>query len=59
MKNKDIRQALIDSNLKQWKLAEELKISEFTLCRKLRHELSAEQKEKIFTIIELLKNKRK
>lgn len=40
-----------------WQLAEALNIVEFTLCRKLRHELSKEQKENIFAVIEQLKKK--
>lgn len=55
MNNIYIRQAIKDNNLKHWQLAEALHISEFTLCRKLRHELSKEQKEKIFEVIEQLK----
>lgn len=55
MKNLDIRQALKENNIKHWQLAEALNIAEFTLCRKLRHELSEEQKENIFAVIEQLK----
>ena len=47
MKNLDIRQALKENNIKHWQLAEALNIAEFTLCRKLRHELS-EEKKKIY-----------
>ena len=55
MKNIDIRQALKENNIKHWQLADALNIAEFTLCRRLRYELSEEQKEKIFAVIEQLK----
>ena len=53
MKNLDIRQALKENNIRHWQLAEALNIAEFTLCRKLRHELSKEQK-KVY--LQLLNN---
>ena len=59
MKNLDIRQALKENNIKHWQLADALNIAEFTLCRKLRHELSKEQKENIFAVIEQLKKENK
>lgn len=49
--NQDIRMSLLENKMTQWKLAEELGISEYTLVRKLRHELSDEEKAKIFSII--------
>ena len=55
MCNVDIRDALKKNNLKQWQLARLLEISEATLVRKLRFELSAEEKEKIFSIIKEVK----
>lgn len=55
MKNIDIRRALENDNLKHWQLADALNISEFTLCRRFRHELSDEEKKKIFKAIEKLK----
>lgn len=54
MANFEIRTALKKANLKQWQLAEMLQISEFTLSRKLRKELSNEDKNKIK---QLIKNK--
>lgn len=55
MKNLDVKQAIEKANLYQWQIADELNISEFTLCRRFRHELSEEEKEKIFIAIEKLK----
>ena len=49
--NIDIRNTLKTNNFKHWKLAEILGISETTLVRKLRKELSNEEKERIFKII--------
>lgn len=51
MKNEMIRKALDDSGMKQWELAEILGISEFTLSRKLRHELPQEEKDRILDLI--------
>ena len=51
MCNADVRKALKENNLRHWQLARLLKISEATLVRKLRFELSAEEKENIFNII--------
>ena len=50
MKNIDIRQALKEKNIKDWQFADALNIAEFTLCRRLRYELSEEQKEKILYV---------
>ena len=55
MANNDIRKALKEADIRQWQLAEKLHISEWTLIRRFRHELSDEQKEKVFTAIEKLK----
>ena len=58
MKNIDIRQPLKENSIKHCQLADALDIAEFTLCRKLRHELSKEQKENIFAVIEQLKKRK-
>lgn len=54
MKNIDIRKKLKEVNIKQWELADKLIISEMSLVRKLRYELSEEEKQKIFSAIEEL-----
>lgn len=51
MCNSDVRTAIKNSTIKHWQLADLLKISEATLVRKLRHELSTQEKEKIFNVI--------
>ena len=53
--NQDIKEALRNASLKQWQLAKQLGISEFTLVRWLRDELSAERKTAIYSAIETLK----
>lgn len=51
MNNKDIRNLLKEKGLYHWQLADCLGISEPTLTRKLRKELSQEEKEKIIKVI--------
>lgn len=52
VKNHVIREALKASGMKQWELAEQLNVSEFTLSRKLRKEFSEDEKQKILKLIE-------
>lgn len=59
MVNIDVKEAIEKANLYQWQIADELNISEFTLCRKFRHELSDKEKEKIFIAIEKLRKEQK
>ncbi len=49
--NSNIRNSLKKHNLKHWKLAQLLGISESTLVRKLRNELSKDEKEQILEVI--------
>lgn len=51
MKNKDIRAAIADAGLRMWQVAEALGIADTTFCRKLRHELSDDDKEQVFKAI--------
>lgn len=51
MKNSDIRQEAQKANVKLWQIAEKLDVTDSTFSKMLRKELSAEQKQKIFTII--------
>lgn len=55
MCNQDIRLALKQNNLKQWQLADLLNVSEATIIRWFRHELSTEKKKMILSVIK--KNK--
>ena len=57
MKNKEIKEIIRNANLFQWQIAEGLGICETTFCRKLRKELSSEEKQRIIDIIEKLSNK--
>lgn len=49
--NDDIRQEIKCSGLKCWQIADALHISESTFTRRLRHEMSAEEKKELRRII--------
>lgn len=51
MYNQDIRRTAAGSGVKLWQIAEVLGIADCSLSRKLRRELPAEEKERIFAII--------
>lgn len=51
MMNQDIRRTAAGAGVKLWQVAEALGIADCSLSRKLRRELPAEEKEKIFGII--------
>ena len=57
MKNIDIKQELKRLHVFQYELAEAMGISEMTLLKKLRKELSTEEKEIILDIIKDLSSK--
>lgn len=52
MTNQTIRAALSKHDLKQWQLAELLNMNEFSLSRKLRHELPEDEQRQIVSLIE-------
>lgn len=54
MKNQDIRRTAAGAGIKLWQIAEALGIADCSLSRKLRRELPAEEKERIFSIIQEL-----
>ena len=54
MANKEIRCALIAYDVKQYRVAEKIGISETGFSRKLRKELPQEEKAKILAVIEQL-----
>ena len=54
MKNNDIRLRAAGAGVKLWQIADELGIVDSSLSRKLRKELTKEEKEHIFTIIDKL-----
>ena len=51
-KNKDLREYAKAKKVRLWEVADKLGISEPTMTRKLRHELYADEKEKIISIID-------
>ena len=55
--NADIRKMAKRNGIAQWQIAEALGISEYTLLRKLRTELSAEQKKLVIEAIDTLKER--
>lgn len=54
MKNIEIRNLVKTTGVKMWQIADVFGIADTTLCRKLRKELSQEEKEKIIFIIQRL-----
>ncbi len=51
MSNTEIREEMKKKGLEQWRLGALLGVSEATICRKMRMELPAEEKERILHII--------
>lgn len=49
--NQEVREALHNKDMKQWELADMLGISEFTLTRWLRKELTEDKKELLLKAI--------
>ncbi len=49
--NQEVREALHNKSMKQWELADMLGISEFTLTRWLRKELTEDKKELLLKAI--------
>lgn len=56
--NADIRGAAKAANVKLWQIAEELGIADFTLSRRLRHELSEQQKAEVFEAIQAISTRK-
>lgn len=52
--NKDVRQRAKEAGVFQYQIAEALGVSEYTIIRKLRKELSQDEKARIFQIIDRL-----
>lgn len=52
MANKEIKVRAFEAGVKLWQIAEALGIADTSLSRKLRKELNAEEKRKIFAIID-------
>ena len=58
MKATEIKDILKTSNIKQWELAENLDVSEFTVCRWLRKDVPADIERKIMNAIVEISNER-
>ena len=54
MNNMELRSSAKKHQVRHWQIARELGISEFSFSRKLRDDLSTEEKNKILDIIERL-----
>lgn len=55
--NGDIKEAMRKSGIRQWQVASEIGISEATIVRWMRKELSQEQRKAILSAIEALSRK--
>lgn len=54
MANHDVRKAAAGAGVRLWQIADALGIADCSLSRKLRKELSQEEKDRIFLIIDEL-----
>lgn len=58
LRNLDVRDAIRAAGVRHWEVAERLGVREETLCRKLRHELSDNEKKKLLRAVEQLKKEK-
>lgn len=58
MKNKDIRIYAMEHGVKLWELAKQMGISSETMSRRLRRELSTEEKEQMMQAIREVNHER-
>ncbi len=56
MPNKEIRNYIRDAEVKMWQVAKALHVSDMTLYRWLRDDLSAERKEAIYKAVQAVKD---
>lgn len=54
MNNQDVRRTAAGSGIRLWQIADALGIADCSLSRKLRKELTQEEKDRIFEIIKEL-----
>lgn len=54
MQNQDIRRAAAGAGIRLWQIAEAMHMADSSLSRKLRRELPADEKERIYKIIHSL-----
>ena len=57
MKNNEIRNHAKEQNVRLWQVADMLGVCDMTLTRKLRHELTEEEKNKILALIDEIADK--
>lgn len=55
MKNQEIKRAIKESRIMQYEIAAQIGISEYTLCKWFRKELTPEQQEQILSAIAAIK----
>lgn len=58
MVNQDIRKAAAEAGVKLWQIADALGIADSSFSRRLRKELSKEEKDRILKIVKELEAKR-
>ena len=56
MNNSEIKRTIKESRIMQYEIAVKMGISEYTLCKWFRKELTAEQQERILAAIAALKD---
>ncbi len=56
MNNSEIKRTIKESRIMQYEIAAKMGISEYTLCKWFRKELTAEQQERILAAIAALKD---
>ena len=59
MANEDLRKLMKDERIHQWEVAEKIGVSEVTLCRKMRRDLSLEDRLKFQSAILKIQAERK
>ena len=52
MNNIEVREAIKESGLKHWQIADMIGVADTTFCRMLRRELSESKKQEILTAIQ-------
>ncbi|MBT2755890.1 hypothetical protein J7E71_08010 [Mesobacillus foraminis] len=57
--NEEIRKLLKKEKVHAWQVADALEIHENTFCKRMRKELSEEEKNVVYEVIQQLKEKRK
>lgn len=56
--NLEIKKKMLETDVKQWQLAQKLNVSETTMSRRLRSEITGQELQDILTVIDKIKNER-